>query len=268
DRAARGSRGRRNAAAANGRGRYTRAVLDEAPRPLAVDATLRSAAINGLDDDGRPRITRGDLHRKELTGPAGTLILFVVDASGSMAARSRMEAVKGAVLSLLRDARDHRDRVGVIAFRGLSAEVLLPPSGSGELAEQALRSLPTGGRTPLAHALVLTSEVVRTARRSDPDLLVLPVLLTDGKANVGLPGEADAPWEQALDAAARLVGEGVAPLVLDTDAGFVRLGRAGELARALDAACLPLEELTAESVALQVRQHRRAAATAGRRRAR
>jgi magnesium chelatase subunit D len=149
-------RGKRNGAA-EGRGGYARAVPDEAPRHLAVDATLRSASRNGLDNDGRPVVLRSDLHRKERTGRTGTLILFIVDASGSMAARRRMEVVKGAVLSLLRDAYQRRDRVGVIVFRGPAAELLMPPTDSVESAEHAMQALATGGRTPLAHALVLAS---------------------------------------------------------------------------------------------------------------
>jgi magnesium chelatase subunit D len=248
-------RGKRNAAA-DGRGGYARAVPDEAPRHLALDATLRAAAQNGLGDDGRPVVLRSDLHRKERTGRTGTLILFIVDASGSMAARRRMEAVKGAVLSLLRDAYERRDRVGVIVFRGPAAELLLPPTNSVESAEQAMQALSTGGRTPLAHALVLAFEVIRRARGADPALIVMPVLLTDGKANVELPGRPGDPWEQALQAAGELAAVGVAPLVLDTDDSFVRLGRAREIAEALGAEHLSLDDLTAESLVLHVRERR------------
>ena len=255
-------RGNRNGAA-EGRGGYARAVPDEAPRHLAVDATLRSAARNGLDGDGRPVVLRSDLHRKERTGRTGTLILFIVDASGSMAARRRMEAVKGAVLSLLRDAYERRDRVGVIVFRGPEAELLLPPTDSVDSAEHAMRSMPTGGRTPLAHALVLATETIRRARGSGPAPIPMPVLLTDGKTNVGLPDHPGDPWEQALQAAGNLAAAGVAALVLDTEDGFVRLGRAGEIAGALGAEHLSLDDLTAESLVLHVRQ-RRGAAHAGR----
>ncbi len=152
--------GRRNRSAQKERGPYVRAVPDPDPPELALDATLRSAAARGLDPRGRLDIQRSDWHRKERSGRADSLILFVVDASGSMAARHRMEAVKGAVLGLLADAVRQRDRVGVIAFRGTRAELLLPPTASIEPAEQALHALPTGGRTPLAHALVLTSETI------------------------------------------------------------------------------------------------------------
>jgi magnesium chelatase subunit D len=256
------TRGKRSTAS-EGRSGYTRAIPDEAPDHLAVDATLRSAARNGLNDDGRPVVRRSDLHRRERTGRTGTIILFIVDASGSMAARRRMEAVKGAVLSLLRDAYERRDRVGVIAFRGTEAELLLAPTDSVESAEHAMRSMPTGGRTPLAHALVLATETIRRTRRSGQAPIPMPVLLTDGKANVGLPDQPGDPWEQAIQAAGNLAEADVAALVLDTDDGFVRLGRAREIALALGAEYLGLDDLTAESLALHVRQ-RRGAARAGR----
>ena len=254
--------GRRNRSAQKERGRYVRAVPDPDPPELAVDATLRSAAARGLDPEGRIDIQRSDWHRKERSGRADSLILFVVDASGSMAARHRMEAVKGAVLGLLADAYRQRDRVGVIAFRGTRAELLLPPTGSIEPAERALHALPTGGRTPLAHALVLTSETVLRARRADPKLLVLVILLTDGRANVALPDTDQDPWSQSLSAARQLAEFDVPALVLDTDSGFIRLGRARELARVLGSEYLPLEDLTADSLTLVIQERRRSAAPA------
>jgi magnesium chelatase subunit D len=157
-----------------------------------------------------------------------------------------MELVKGTVLALLRSAYEQRDEVGVLAFRGVQAEILLPLTRSVDLAERALRVLPTGGRTPLAHALVLAGEVVRQVRRVQPDGALLLVLLSDGRANVALPATAGEPWQQALAAAAELAASAVPALVLDTDTNFVRLGRAAELARALAAPCLPLEEFYAD----------------------
>jgi magnesium chelatase subunit D len=249
-------RGRRNPSPAPGRGLYTKAVADETPTDLALDATIRAAAQHGPGPDGQLDILRSDLHQKERSGRTGTLILFVVDASGSMAARRRMEAVKGAVLGLLQSAYEQRDQVGVIAFRGPQAEVLLPPTTSVELAQRVLSTLPTGGRTPLAHALILAQETLRRARRSLPELLNLVVLLSDGKANVALPGCQGDPWQQALAAATELAAEGAAALVVDTEAGFVRHGRAESLAEELAAECLPLEELSAETLILKVRQRR------------
>jgi magnesium chelatase subunit D len=247
-------RGRRNPAPSREQGRYVRAVPDEKATDLAVDATIRAAACRGAWADGRLEVAPADLHRKERAGRTGTLIVFAVDASGSMAARRRMELVKGAVLGLLQSAYEQRDEIAVIAFRGIQAEVLLPPTGSVELAERALRGLPTGGRTPLAHALVLAGEVARRARRLQAGRPVLLVLLSDGKANVSLPGTTGDPWAQALRAAQEVAAEKVPALVLDSDAGFVRLGRAGEVAQALGAECLPLEGLSAEALVLKVRQ--------------
>jgi magnesium chelatase subunit D len=247
--------GRRNPTPTRERGHYVRAVPDAKATDLAVDATIRAAVLRGGQADGRPVIERADLHRKERSGRTGTLILFMVDASGSMAARRRMELVKGAVLGLLQSAYEQRDEIGVIAFRGTQAEVLLSPTGSVELADRALRVLPTGGRTPLAHALAAAGDVFRRSRRARPEVPVLLVLLSDGKANVPLPQTGGDPWQQALQAAQELVAERVPALVLDAEAAFVRVGRAAELAQALGAECLPLEGLSAETLALKVRQH-------------
>jgi magnesium chelatase subunit D len=249
----RAAHGRRNSGGTRDQGHYVRAVSDEHPSDLALAATLRAAAQRGSRVDGRLAIERTDLHRKERAGRTGTLILFVVDASGSMAARRRMEAVKGAVLSLLQSAYEQRDEVGVIAFRGLSAEVVLPPTDSVELAERALRVLPTGGRTPLAHALVLARDLVRRARRDEQDRLVLLVVLSDGKANVSVPDSTGEPWQQSLGAAVELAADRVPALVLDTEVGFVRMGRAQQLADALAAEYLVLEELSAQALVLKVR---------------
>ena len=251
----RATRGRRNPTPTRGHGHYIRAVPDEHPTDLALDATVRAAVRRGPGPDGQVAITPTDLHRKERVGRAGTLILFVVDASGSMAARQRMEAVKGATLSLLLDAYRQRDRVGIIAFRGPRAHLLLPPTNSVDVAERHLRTLPTGGRTPLAHALILARETLARARRSDPDLLALLVLLTDGKANVPLPDTAGDPWEQTLEAARALASEGIPALVLDTESNYVRVGRAKALAHALRAEHMYLEDLSASNLVLTLRQN-------------
>jgi magnesium chelatase subunit D len=199
-------------------------------------------------------VTSADLHRKECEARTGTLLLFVVDASGSMAARRRMELVKGTVLGLLRSAYEQRDEVAVIAFRGLEASLLLPATRNVELAEQVLRVLPTGGRTPLAHALVVASVLVKQRLRSHASLPILLVLLSDGRTNVSLPGTNDPPWQQTLQAAEELAGSGVTTLVLDTHASFVQLGRVEELAKALGATLLPLDDLSAENLILKLRQ--------------
>nr|WP_290668368.1 putative cobaltochelatase [Ardenticatena sp.] len=240
--------GRRAVTAESTRGRYVRAVRDSNTTDIAFDATLRAALARGETD-----IQREDLHRKVREGRTGTLIVFVVDASGSMAARRRMEAAKGAVLTLLGDAYRQRDDVALVAFRGPQAQVLLPPTHSVELAERALQTLPTGGRTPLAHALTLTGELVAQARRAAPERPVLVVLITDGKANVPLDGRD--PWQATLAAAEHLAAAQVAALVLDTEQGMVRHGRAAELATALHGVHIPLDTLSAEEVVQRIRQH-------------
>ncbi|HEX4143586.1 MAG TPA: putative cobaltochelatase [Pirellulales bacterium] len=254
----RAARGRRSTAVAQPSGHYVRATADEAPTDIALDATLRAAAQRGAWNNGRLEIERGDLRQKQRFARTGALILFVVDASGSMAARRRMEAVKGTVLSLLVDAYQQRDQVAVIAIRGAQSQILLPPTDSLDLAEGVLQSLPTGGRTPLAHGLTLAGETIRRARQSDATRSLLMVLLTDGKANVCLPESSGDPFRQALEAAEQLAAERLPALVLDTDSGFVRVGRTQELATALAAEYLPLDELSSQSLLREVRQRRRA----------
>ncbi|MEN2428479.1 putative cobaltochelatase [Chromobacterium vaccinii] len=237
--------GRRSDGASRQRGHYVRAEANPQPAQLAVDATLRHAILRDPDHFA---VTRADLHDKVRIAKQGNLILLVVDASGSMAARQRMEQVKGTVLSLLEDAYRRRDQVALIAFRGQKAELLLPPCNRVEQAELALRELPTGGRTPLAHALALAAD---TLSRQLGDPAPLLVVLSDGRANVALDGDGD-PWRQALDLAGQLAG---APaLVLDTEQDFVRLGRARELAEALGAEYLACDALTGEQLTLTIQQ--------------
>jgi magnesium chelatase subunit D len=250
-----GAVGRRSVAAESRRGREVRAVPDTRPTDLAVTATLHHSLMRtgGLSPAGRLEVTAEDLHQKVKAGRQGNLMLFVVDASGSMAALQRMEMVKATVLSLLRDAYERRDEVGVIAFRGTKAELLLSPTRSVDTAEKQLRDLPTGGRTPLAHALQVATDVLnRNSGASRPEPLL--IVVSDGKANVALDGTGDA-WQQSLEYSQAFGRKGIAALVLDTEVGFVRMGRAGELAAALGAQCLSLEEFSAETLALTIRGH-------------
>ncbi|SEN77750.1 protoporphyrin IX magnesium-chelatase [Duganella sp. CF517] len=243
------TQGRRSAANNTTRGRMLRAVPNEQPTSIAIGPTLRSAAMR---DPANMRVSRADLHQQVKAGTSGNLIVFVVDASGSMAAQRRMEALKGAVLNLLTDAYQQRDEVAVVAFRGQDAQLLLAPTRSVDLAERNLRELPTGGRTPLPHALRMALEIVGSARkgaRSGPPLLVL---MTDGKANVSLADAGDA-WRESLELAEMLSERRIPALVIDTESGYTRFGRAAHLAEALEAECLTLEELSADNLALTVR---------------
>jgi magnesium chelatase subunit D len=202
------------------------------------------------------RIQREDLRQATLEGREGNLVLFVVDASGSMGARSRMAAVKGAVLSLLLDAYQRRDKVGLVTFRGGDAELALPPTWSVEAAAARLTSLPTGGRTPLAAGLLRAHEVLRVERVRDPQRRPLLVVVTDGRATGSRGGSHVADAQRA---AGLLAAAGTASVVVDCESGPVRLGLAGALGAVLGGQTLRLEELAAESLAGTVRDARKAA---------
>ena len=220
------------------------------PSDVALAATVRVAAprqvARGRSGPGLI-LRREDLRENVREGREGNLILFLVDASGSMAARKRMSAVKGAVLSLLNDAYQRRDRISLISFRGEGARVLLPPTSSVELAASRLEVLPTGGRTPLAAGIEKAAEMLKRERLRDRDRRPLVVLLTDGRVTAG---------PDPLAAAAGLRSLGAASFVVDTEEGYVRLGMARELAEAMGAGCLRLEELRAESLVDLVERRR------------
>ncbi|MFF8595716.1 putative cobaltochelatase [Streptomyces sp. NPDC015220] len=193
-------------------------------------------------------VRRDDLRQAAREGREGNLVLFVVDASGSMAARQRMGAVKGAVLSLLLDAYQRRDKVGLVTFRGRDAEVALPPTSSVDAAAARLESLPTGGRTPLAAGLLRAHEVLRVERLRDPARRALVVVVTDGRATGG-----QEPVALAGRAARLFAAEGTACVVVDCESGPVRLGLAGRLAGELGGTAVTLDELRADSIAGLVR---------------
>src|SRR5262249_50545203 len=186
-------------------------------------------------------------------GRESNLVLFVVDASGSMAARARMGAVKGAVLSLLLDAYQRRDKVGMITFRGGGSELALPPTFSVEAAAAPLSVLPAGGGPPPAAGLLRAHELLRAERIRDPRRRPLLVLVTDGRATGGhATGGAD-PVASAHRAAGLLAAAGVHSVVVDCESGPVRLGLAAGLAQYLGGAVLRLDELAAAPLADSVR---------------
>ncbi|TWG08888.1 putative cobaltochelatase [Saccharopolyspora dendranthemae] len=250
-----GAPGRRSRARSRS-GRTTRATTVDG-HGLHVTATLAAAAPHqaARGRSGPGLVLRSeDVRRSLREGREGNLVLFVVDASGSMAARDRMSAVSGAVLSLLRDAYQRRDKVGVITFRGDQAEVALPPTSSVDIAAARLRRMRTGGRTPLADGLLRAEHVIRTESTRDPQRRPLVVLLTDGKATVGVQGTRSAQaFDDALRAARVVAGTGTASVVVDCESGYVKLGLANQVATALGGPSLRLEELSAEHVAGVVR---------------
>ncbi|MFD0341505.1 putative cobaltochelatase [Streptomyces sp. NPDC127117] len=214
---------------------------------LHLAATVQAAAPHQRSRGRSGRglvVRRDDLRQATREGREGNLVLFVVDASGSMAARQRMAAVKGAVLSLLLDAYQRRDKVGLITFRGRDAEVALPPTSSVDAAAARLELLPTGGRTPLAAGLLKAHEVLRVERLRDPSRRPLLVVVTDGRATGGPD-----PVALASRAARLHEAQGIASVVVDCESGPVRLGLAGSLARDLGGGAVTLEELRADSIA-------------------
>ncbi len=236
-----GAAGRRSRAATDaGRSVGARPPLPSA-RSLDVHltATLTASAPHqrrrGRSGPGL-LLERADLREHRREGRESNLVLFVVDASGSMAARRRMEAVKGAVLSLLLDAYQRRDKVGLVCFRGAGAELLLPPTSSVDAAARRLETMPAGGRTPLAAGLAEAHATLRRERLRDPLRRPLLVVVTDGRHTAG--------GEPSL-AAGNLRRDGIASAVVDCESGPVRLGLAAGLAEALGAEYLSLGALSA-----------------------
>ncbi|MFI6703218.1 putative cobaltochelatase [Streptomyces sp. NPDC050509] len=246
-----GAAGRRSRARTE-RGRTTgsrrpRGALTKLHLAATVQAAAPHQRARGRSGPGLV-VRRDDLRQATKEGREGNLVLFVVDASGSMAARRRMSAVKGAVLSLLLDAYQRRDKVGLVTFRGKDAELALPPTSSVDAAAARLESLPTGGRTPLAAGLLKAHDVLRVERMRDPARRPLLLVVTDGRATGG-------PDPVALAArAARLhAADGTASVVVDCEAGPVRLGLAASLAGELAGTAITLDELRADSIAGLVR---------------
>ena len=243
----------RRAPARTGRGRSVGVLpRGSADGPLHLPATVLAAAPEQAArgrTSGPLRFAAGDLRRADRRGKEGNLVLFVVDASGSMAARARMTAVKGAVLSLLLDAYRRRDKVGLITFRGTSAEVVLPPTSSVDSAARRLDAIEVGGRTPLAAGLARAVQVVDAERLRDPLRRPLVLLITDGRTT-------GADTAAALRAGADLRRHDV--VVIDCESGPVRLGPARRLAAELGADYLGMDAVAAAPLGAVVTDRRAA----------
>lgn len=236
----------RRAAGQGATGAVIRAIPLQTGGRLAPAPTLTAAATRGAQfADGRVRLQTDDLRQHERRGRQTSRVLFVVDASGSMAAQRRLALAKGAILGLLDSSYQQRDEVGLVIAAGEQAQSLLPFTRQVERAELILRDIPTGGRTPLAHALELAAEL---CTGETPTWVVL---LTDGRANVG-PAGGD-PWRAALTAAAQLAGLAAGALVIDCESGPVRLERARELAAALNAEIVALDAIDESKLTLRLR---------------
>ncbi|WP_226344887.1 VWA domain-containing protein [Agilicoccus flavus] len=253
DRVGRGAGGRRSRALTTV-GRHLRGVpaADPRGRGVAVGDTIRAAAGQQLargraaGDVAAPLVLAGsDLRRSLREGKEGNLVVFCVDTSGSMGARRRMADVKTAVLSLLVDAYQRRDKVAVVTFARGAAQVLLPPTGSVEMGRARLDAARTGGRTPLAEGLTAAADLIRREKARDPLRRPLLVVLTDGRATHGANAVA-----RSRAAAARIAGMGVSSVVLDCESPRgVRLHLARDLAGVLGARLLPLDEVDLASAA-------------------
>jgi magnesium chelatase subunit D len=240
------------------KGRYVDSIIPKGKiEDLAFDATLRVASPfqkrrrQEATGETALLIEHCDLREKVRESKMGNLIMFVVDASGSMAAEERMTATKGAVLSLLLDAYQRRDRVGMIVFRKNTAELVLPPTNSVELAQRYLAQLPTGGRTPMAHGLKLGIDTIKDCLRRDHDAIPLLVLVSDGRANVNLYG--GDPVEEAKAVAREIASKNIQSLAVDTERDFLSFGLVKQISSEMGGRYLRLEELSAAPLVSAVR---------------
>lgn len=253
-----GSGKRSNTKTKSKAGRYIRSTMNRENNDLALDATLRAAApyqICRNRNDVAIAIESSDIRCKVREKRIGNFLLFVVDGSGSMGAQKRMVETKGAILSLLLDAYQKRDKVGMIAFKGKEAEVILPPTNSIELAHKLLEYMPTGGKTPLPLALDKAYMLCKAQLRKDPNMSPLVIIISDGKANVSI-GE-DKPLSE-VDKLAELINEDIRikSLVIDVEKkGFLSFGLAKKLAQNLGAEYYKIEDLKADTLVEAVRSN-------------
>lgn len=246
------------------RGHYIRAqrVTSGRVEDLAFDATLRAAAVHQKQRraepvetpvDGAPvvkkpafLVRKQDLHKKIRVRRAANLILFVVDASWSMAVAERMLATKGAIMSLLTDAYQRRDRVGLVVFQKNTATLILSPTSSVDLAQKALQEIPVGGKTPLTAGLALSLAVIKREKNLHPEVMPLMIILTDGAGNVSMGNLP--PQVEAHKVANQIRDDHIRSVVINMEHVAFDQGLARKLAENLDANCLSLKELHAEAL--------------------
>jgi magnesium chelatase subunit D len=244
-------------------GRYITSRKAERVTDLAFDATMREAApyqpqrrqsaLEQADRSSGPRLLlhREDLRQKVRVRRTRNAVCFVVDASWSMAAEERMRTTKSAILSLLHDAYQQRDRVGLVSFQRSHAHVLLPLTNSVELAQKRLQTMPTGGKTPLARGMLTGFELLHRARQQDPEVIPLMVLITDGQANVAIGNVA--PQIEAYQIAAAIAEQDMRAVVIDTEHPHFDRGLTRQLAQYLQGHYYHLDELRGEGLVQMVR---------------
>jgi magnesium chelatase subunit D len=242
------------------RGRYIQArPVRGKSSDIAFDATLRAAApyqraraLQKAQSGMAYALKKGDLQEKVRVRRTANLILFVVDASWSMAVSERMQATKGAIMSLLTDAYQRRDRVGLIVFQKDRAQMVLPPTNSVVLAKSALQNIPVGGKTPLSAGLLLSYETIRREKSLHPDVIPLMILLTDGAGNVSLGGRS--PVEESGLIADQIRLEKIKTVTINMEHAAFDQGLAAKLADRLGGPCYTLSQLRAETLLETVRQ--------------
>jgi magnesium chelatase subunit D len=238
------------------RGRYVQARPAKGDlSDVAIDATIRQAALEQVprgSEQGSFTVLPQDIQKKVRVRRASNLVLFVVDASWSMAGAQRMEATKGAIMSLLVDAYQKRDRVGLVVFQKEEARLVLPFTSSVDLAQRALRHLPVGGKTPLSAGLMLAYRVFRRELRLHPKAMPLMILLTDGAGNVSLTETP--PQEEAHKIADLIRRSAIHSVVVNMEHEAYDRGLAANLARSLGSPCYCLAELKAAELYRTVRE--------------
>ncbi len=239
-------------------GRYIRARIGKNFDDIAIDATIRAAApyqlLRKKHETSPIVIKQEDIRQKVREKKVGNLLLFVVDASGSMGAKARMIATKGAIMSLLLNAYQKRDKVGMITFRRRDATLVLPPTSSVEMAAKLLKKIPVGGKTPLSHALVKAADTARIELIKDPSIRPILIIITDGKANI--PLYAKNPIDDMLVVAQKIKKYyQIEHLVIDTeDKGRINLGLGKRLADILGGYYFKLKDIKADDLVNTVRE--------------
>lgn len=243
-------------------GRYITSRPQKRVTDLAFDATLREAAPfqrrrrESAKETGRQQrrvmLQRSDMRQKVRVRKTRNAVCFVVDASWSMAADERMKATKAAVLSLLKDAYQRRDQVGLVSFQRDYATLLLPLTNSVDLAQKSLQTMPTGGKTPLSRGLLLGYQVLSRARRRDPEVMPLMVILTDGQANVSM-GDMP-PQAESYALSDFIASQQVNAVVIDTEHPVFERGLARQLAEHLKGSYYRLEDVRESGLAALVRK--------------
>jgi magnesium chelatase subunit D len=235
-------------------GKYIRSEIPKGkPRDIALDATIRAAAPyqNQRENNGMAIVIKSqDIREKIRVGKVSTACIFVVDASGSMGAMKRMESAKGAVLSLLMESYQQRDRIGMVAFRGDRADVLLPLCSSVDLAVERLKELPTGGRTPLSAGLEKGLHLLIAEKKKNSETIPTLVLISDGHANVSMGGKIK---EELKEIASLAKDNGIHLIVIDTEnvnKSFINMqvGYCRDIANYVDGRWYPITDLSSQKI--------------------